>query len=180
MCGQVSIGWGSNEEIVLRGGSKAEGWFNGFLLQTTSKVSKAFLFSVVFFSFVDQFKTDSLDFNFEMQTLLKAAWKLKLPEALVLLVPLWASEFSSSAFPLFEPTLEHAGSTAWNAVGHNESVALDKSFGKQNNKYIGTSKQDKHTCPTSPKWEISLCLIHSRCHTCRSSIFDEFKQLYSF
>lgn len=101
LCGQVSIRWGFREEIVLRAGKNAEGWINGFLLQTTSKNLKGFSF-VSLLSFVDQFKTDSwFGFDFEMRILLKVVWKLKLPEALVPLVPLWASEASLLVLPPF-------------------------------------------------------------------------------
>lgn len=128
LCGQVSTRWGFREEIVLGAGRKAESCFNGFLLQNTSKISQAFFFTLSLLSFVDQYKPDSwFGFDFKMRILLKVVWKLKLPEALILLVPLWASEASLLALTPFEPMLEHAGSTAWNSVEHNESVAFGQS-----------------------------------------------------
>lgn len=48
VCGQVFTRWPFRQEIALRAGREAQSWFNGLLLQTTSKISKAFLLPVVF------------------------------------------------------------------------------------------------------------------------------------
>lgn len=174
LCGQVSTRWGFREEIVLGAGRKAEGWFNGFLLQTTSKISKVFFsFSVFFPLLTSVHPTVGLDLTLKCEFFGKwfKNWNYLRLSFFSFLCELQKHLFS--LLLLLSPclsTLEAQPEIQWNIMNQLLLASLINRDVLLENKTINKAVWANRINMCAQQGGTSLCLIHSQLHACRWSI----------